>query len=145
MIEFTLIKNEFTPLTLKDGDRFITGYTLPNNSGAFVEETSFLIPENNYTDTGDDAHATLGLTDGSNIVMDFALQSSKIVKTTGILPLYGVSGVTGFLVGEPTGYVKTFLSADIIRTGTTIENLIFREGYSEQYKHDYLHYLSSRL
>ena len=47
LIEFTLIQNEFTPLTLKDGDRFITGYTLPNNSGAFVEETSFLIPENN--------------------------------------------------------------------------------------------------
>lgn len=145
LIEFTLIQNEFTPLTLKDGDRFITGYTLPNNSGAFIEETSFLIPENNYTDTGNDAHATLGLTDGSNIVTDFSLQSSKIVKTTGILPLYGVSGVTGVLVGEPTGYVKTFLSADIIRTGTTIENLIFREGYSEQYKHDYLHYLSTRI
>ncbi len=145
LIEFTLIKNEFTPPTLKDGDRFITGYTLPNNSGAFVEETSFLIPENNYTDTGDDAHATLGLTDGSNIVADFALQSSKIVKTTGTLPLYGVSGVTGILVGEPTGYLKTFITEEILRTGSLIENLIFREGYIEQYKHDYLHYLSTRL
>ena len=145
LIEFTLIQNEFTPLTLKDGDRFITGYTLPNNSGAFIEETSFLIPENNYTDTGDDAHATLGLTDGSNVVIDFALQSSKIVKTTGTLPMYGVSGVTGFLVGEPTGYLKTFLSEEILRTGSLIENLIFKEGYIEQYKHDYLHYLSTRI
>ncbi len=145
LIEFTLIQNEFTPLTLKDGDRFITGYTLPNNSGAFVEETSFLIPENNYTDTGDDAHATLGLTDGSNVVTDFTVQSSRIVKTTGTLPLYGVSGVTGFLVGEPTGYLKTFLSEEILKTGNLIENLIFREGYIEQYKHDYLHYLSTRI
>jgi len=145
LIEFTLIQNEFTPLTLKDGDKFITGYTLPNNSGAFVEETAFLIPENNYTDTGDDAHATLGLTDGSNIVTDFTVQSSKIVKTTGTFPLYGVSGVTGFLVGEPTGYLKTFLSEDLLRTGSLIENLIFKEGYVEQYKHDYLHYLSTRI
>ena len=145
LIEFTLIQNEFTPLTLKDGDKFITGYTLPNNSGAFVEETAFLIPENNYTDTGDDAHATLGLTDGSNVVTDFTLQSSKIVKTTGTLPLYGVSGVTGFLVGEPTGYLKTFLTQDVLRTGSLIENLIFKEGYVEQYKHDYLHYLSTRI
>jgi len=145
LIEFTLIQNEFTPLTLKDGDRFITGYTLPNNSGAFIEETSFLIPENNYTDTGDDAHATLGLTDGSNVVIDFALQSSKIVKTTGTLPMYGVSGVTGFLAEEPTGYLKTFLSEEILRTGSLIENLIFKEGYIEQYKHDYLHYLSTRI
>ena len=145
LIEFTLIQNEFTPLTLKDGDKFITGYTLPNNSGAFVEETAFLIPENNYTDTGNDAHATLGLTDGSNIVTDFTVQSSKIVKTTGTFPLYGVSGVTGFLVGEPTGYLKTFLTQDVLRTGSLIENLIFKEGYLEQYKHDYLHYLSTRI
>lgn len=145
LIEFTLIADEFTPATLKDGDKFITGYTLPNNSGAFLEETSFLIPENNYTDTGNDAHATLGLTDGSSVVTQFYLQTSKIVKTTGILPLYGVSGVTGFLVGEPTGYSKTFLSADVIRTGTLTENLVFKEGYTEQYKHDYLHYLSHRI
>ena len=145
LIEFTLIVDEFTPSTVKDGDRFITGYTLPNNSGAFLEETSFLIPENNYTDTGNDAHATLGLTDGSSVVNQFFLQTSKIVKTTGVLPLYGVSGVTGLLVGEPTGYSKTFLSADIIRTGNLIENLVFKEGYAEQYKYDYLHYLSHRI
>jgi len=87
----------------------------------------------------------LGLTDGSNIVTDFSLQSSKIVKTTGTLPLYGVTGVTGFLVGEPTGYLKTFLTQDVLRTGSLIENLIFKEGYVEQYKHDYLHYLSTRI
>lgn len=145
LIEFTLIADEFTPATLKDGDKFITGYTLPNNSGAFLEETSFLIPENNYTDTGNDAHATLGLTDGSSVVTQFYLQTSKIVKTTGILPLYGVNAVTGFLVGEPTGYSKTFLSEEIIRTGSLTENLVFKEGYAEQYKHDYLHYLSHRI
>jgi len=26
-----------------------------------------------------------------------------------------------------------------------VENLIFREGYAEQYKYDYLHYLSHRI
>jgi len=145
LIEFTLIRNEFTPPTLEDGERFITGYTLPNNSGVFTEETSFLIPENNYTDTGDDAHATLGLIDISNIVTDFSLQSSKTVKTTGIIPLYDISGITGILINEPTGYLKTFLSKDFNRTGTVVENLIFREGYAEQYKYDYLHYLSHRI
>ena len=134
-----------SPRNPKRRGQFITGYTLPNNSGAFLEETSFLIPENNYTDTGNDAHATLGLIDGSSVVTQFYLQTSKIVKTTGTLPLYGVSGVTGFLVGEPTGYSKTFLSADVIRTGNLIENLVFKEGYAEQYKYDYLHYLSHRI
>ena len=145
LIEFTLIQNEFTPLTLKDGERFITGYTLPNNSGAFLEETSFLIPENDYTDTGNDAHATLGLTNQSAVVSDFSLQSTKTVKKSGLVPLYGIAPVTGFLVGEPTGFSKIFLTAEVNRTGTIVTNLEFKDNRINEYKYDYLHYLSDRI
>lgn len=143
-IEFVLVENP-TPYSRNDGERFITGYSLPNNSGSYLEETSFLIPENDYNPTGDDAFATLGLVDSGDVVTRYTIQTTRVVTLTSGVTLYDVSPITGILLGEPTGYQKTDLTTTLDKTGSLVENLVFKDGYMENYKYDYLHFLERRI
>lgn len=144
LVQFVL--SSTTGVSVIDGERFITGYTLPNNSGSYLEETSFLIKTNNYRPTGDDAFATLGLRDSGDFVETFTVISNKVVGfQTGVIPLYGLIPITGTLLGSPTGYLKTTLSTFIERTGNLVENLQFLPEYQNRYKKDYLYYLDKRL
>lgn len=143
-VEIVLVENP-TPYSREDGERFITGYVLPNNSGSYLEETSFLIPETDYTPTGNDAFATLGLEDSSDFVTRYTLTSTKKVTTSDDITLYEVQPITGLLLSEPTGYQKTYLFDEILKTGDLVENLSFIEGKIDNYKLDYIHYLDQRI
>lgn len=144
LIEFTM--SSTTGNSVIDGQKLLTGYTLPNNSGSYLEETAFLIPANNYKPTGDDAFATLGLRNSGGFVEAYTITSNRLVNVvTGLIPLYGLVPVTGTLLSSPTGYVKTTLSTNIFRTGTITESLEFLEKYKTKFKKDYLYYLEKRL
>lgn len=144
LIEFIL--SSTTGELKKDGERFLTGYTLPNNSGYYIEETSFLLPSYNYRPTGDDAFATLGLKNSGGLIETFVISSNKIVTTTtGQFPLYGLIPVTGNLLNAATGYIKTPLSNIISRTGNIIQNLQFLDQYTGRFKKDYIYFMDKRL
>lgn len=144
LISFTLVSA--TGASVIDGERFVTGYTLPNNSGYFVEETSFLLPYSQYKPTGDDVFATLGLKNSGGVVTTFVVTGySTGNSVTGIVPLYGFNPITGILLNSPTGYLKTTLSTTILRTGNLVENLQFFDSYKGKFKKDYLYYLDKRL
>lgn len=144
LIEFVLVENP-TPYSRNDGERFFTGYSLDNGSGSYLEETSFLIPDDNYTTTGDNAFATLGLVDSGDVVTRYTVTSTKVVTTASGVTLYEVQPITGILLGEPTGYQKTILTTNVAKTGSLVESLQFKEGWVEDYRHDYLHYLEQRV
>lgn len=148
LIEITLVEDP-VPFSINDGERFLTGYILDNNSGSFLEETSFLIPyTGNYQDyipTGNGAFDTLGLENSGNIVNAFTLQSSKKVETIQAYPIYEVVPLTGVLLEEPTGYQKTYNKNFIEKTSSTIGSLEFIDSSIELYKHDYIHYLDKRI
>lgn len=144
LIEFVLVENQ-SPLSRNDGERFLTGYTLPNNSGFYLEETSFLIKDDFYKPTGDMAHATLNLRDSGNFVAQYSLQSTKLINTSGLSPMYELQPITGTLVQEPTGYLKTELTTTIEKTGNIIQTLEFLSEYKNRFKKDYLFYMESRL
>lgn len=144
LAQFVLVKS-VTPFSVDDGIRFITGYTLPNNSGQYVEGTSFLFKTDNYETTGDSAFSTLGLSASGELVDTYTVERIEKVYTTGELPLYSLSPITGFLLSAPTGYLKTFLSTSFFRTGDIISNLDIMNKYKERYKKDYLYYLDRRV
>jgi len=144
LIEFTLVADP-SPYSRNDGDRFFTGYTLPNNSGSYLEETSFLIPDYNYRPTGDDAFATLNLRNSGDFVTRYTLTGIRNLSATGSIPLYGLTPITGLLLGEATGYQKTTLSTTIFRTGNLVEDLQFLDQYKGRYKKDFIYYLDKRL
>lgn len=144
LIEITLVENP-SPYSRNDGERFLTGYILPNNSGAYLEETSFLIPEFTYTPTGNDAFATLGLVDSGDLVTRYTVTNTKLVSTSSDIILYDTVPVTGILESEPTGYQKNYLFDSILKTGNLAENLSFIDGKIDDYKFDYLHYLDQRI
>lgn len=143
-IEFVLVENP-TPFSRNDGERFLTGYTLPNNSGSYLEETSFLIPQSDYLPTGDDAFATLGLVDSGDVVTRYTVETTKIVEIVSGVALYEISPITGILLEEPTGYEKTNLTESISKTGSLAESLSFKSGYAEPYKLNYIYYLDQRI
>jgi hypothetical protein len=144
LIEFTLVEDP-SPYSRNDGERFLTGYTLPNNSGSYIEETSFLIPNYNYRPTGDNAFATLNLRDSGDFVTRYTLSSVRGFNSTGVIPLYDLVPITGFLLNEPTGYEKTTLSTTILRTGNLVENLEFLDQYKGRFKKDFIYYLDKRI
>ena len=144
LIEFVLVEN-LTPLSRKDGERFLTGYAVPNSSGSYLEETSFLIKTNKYSTTGDDPFGTLGLSDQTNLVTQYTLQSLRISSITGTVPLYGLRPVTGALLNEPMAYSVAVLSGIISRTGTILESLSLDENIIKDYDYDFLYFLKARI
>lgn len=143
LIEFTLQSQE-TAFPINEGIRFLTGYSLPNNSGDYLEGTSFLIKDNLYEPTGNDAFATLGLKASGSIVEEYTVSSTRLVSTENSLPLYGIVPITG-IIQEATGFNKTYLSTTIDRTGSIVGNLQFLDGISERYKFDYLYFNAERI
>lgn len=144
LVEFVLSGSE-SAFEINEGGRFFTGYSLPNNSGDYLEETSFLLKDNLYSTSGDGAHATLGLKNSGVILTEYSLVSTKIVSSQESFPIYGVVPVTGFLLDSPTGYSKTYLTKTITKTGSILENLSFIDDSAQSYKHDYLYYTSERI
>jgi hypothetical protein len=143
LIEFTL--SSTTGNFKKDGERFITGYSLPNNSGFYTEETSLLIPYSSYRPTGDDSFATLGLRDSGLFIEAYTISSTRsVLVKTGSFPLYDLKPITGVLLNA-TGYLKTTLTGSFYRTGDIIENLQFLDQYTGRFKKDYLYFLDKRL
>lgn len=147
LIEVTLSSDGTS--SKQDGERFITGYALANNSGSYVEGTSFLIPYdatyNDYTPTGSEAHSTLGLTDNSQTVEAFSISSVKQVQTVSGYPLFSISQLTGLLLEEPTGYSVTYLTKTVESDYSETGRLQFVDDSIELYKHDYVHYLKERI
>ena len=129
-----------------DGRRFITGYDLPTNSGSYLEETSFLVPSTQYRPTGNDAFATLGLTNQSDVVETYSLVYTRIDNTiTGAIPLYGLVPKTGILLSSATGYIKTPLTANFSRTGDLSTSLSILPQYTGFFKKDFIYFLEERL
>lgn len=143
LIEFQLVEN-VTPYGREDGEKFITGYSLPSSYGDYIEETAFLIPAK-YSTTGDNAYATLGLSNETGLVTRYTIQATKTVQLTGTIPLYEFRPITGVLVDEPVGYEKNYLSGIINKTGTIAESLDYIDGVIHQYKPNYLYYTEKRL
>jgi hypothetical protein len=143
LIEFVLVETA-TPI-VEEGYRFITGYTLPNNSGTYLEETSFLIENDLYQPSGNDAFATLGLTANSGIISQYEMITNKVVTFQTGLPLYNFLPITGIIVDQPSGYLKINLTGSIIRTGEMLNTLTFKSGILSSYQNDYLYYLGKRL
>lgn len=144
LIEFTLVE-DMTPFGRTDGERFLTGYSLPSSMGSYLEETSFLIPNLGYSTTGDNPFATLGLTDTSGLITRYTLQTAKSVTTTGIIPLYNFRPITGALLDQATGFQKTILTGTSVREGTIVTNMSLFEERTLLYRPDYLYYMEERL
>ena len=143
LIQFVLTSSS---TGFSDGTRLMTGYVLPNGSGSYLEETSYLYKTNIYRPTGDDAFATLGLTDSGAVVDSYSIETTRVTNIiTGSVPLYKFVPITGILLSAPTGYSKTILSTTNIVTGDSIENLGFIPSYKTKYKKDYLYFLERRL
>ena len=143
-VEFTLVE-EPIPLSRNDGDRFFTGYSLPSSLGDYREETSFLIENNDYATTGDQAFDTRGLIDSGDFVTRYTISTVKVVQLTGTIPLYELQPRTGALLDQPTGYEKAYLTGQVSRTGTIVEALEFKDDVIQQYKPDYLYYMEKRI
>ena len=147
LIEVTLSSDGTS--SKQDGERFITGYALANNSGSYIEGTSFLIPYdanyNDYIPTGSEAHSTLGLTDNSQTVESFSISSVKKTQTVESYPLFSISQLTGFLTEEPTGYSIEYLTETVTSNISETGSLQFIDNSIDLYKHDYLHYLQKRI
>lgn len=124
-----------------EGDRFLTGYFLSQNNG-YLEEVGFLIKDDLYSPTGNDAHATLGLKNVSANVTGYTLASQSVAFETGYLPLYSITALTGFLP-EPTGYSQTPLTNTVYDTGSF--EISPTLGDVREYKHDYFYYLDQRV
>lgn len=128
---------------VKEGDRFFTGKSV--DGGDYVEEVGFLIKDNIYRTTGNVAHATLGLKEVSGFLSGSSVTYSRTTEDTGYIPLYGVSGLTGFLYENPTGYIKTPLYKTGIISGSESEILDFIDDRIGFYRSDYLYYLGDRV
>lgn len=142
LLEFVLVQ-DFESTDINEGHRYITGYTLPNNSGAYLEETSFLVKTDQYQPSGDNPHATLGLQNEIISVNQYTISTQRIINVTGNIPIYEFQPVIGLLI-DSSGYQKTFLEASISKTGDGFTALSLKNDLS-QYKKDYLYYLQKRI
>ena len=136
----TIITTGFS--TVQDGQRTITGFTLPNGL-SYNEEIGLIYETDEYRSSGNMANATLGLVDQLLTSITGGVNLSYSVKQTGSIPLYGLSPLTGFIgiTGATTAPLTTQVSID----GSTGYSFSFISGVMEEYRHNYLYYLSKRL
>lgn len=126
---------------LNEGDRFDTGFTLANGEH-YKEEIGFLVKDDLYGTTGNDPHATKGLKDTSLTVEGSEVTLTTVATETGEYVLYGLTPLTGFT--GPSGVERTPLTKEVVIDGETSQIYNFKEGVIEDYRHDYLYYLSER-
>lgn len=139
----TVTNISVTNISVDDGYRYLTGYSLVNGF-AYNEELGFLYENDLYQTTGDSAHATLGLVDHIEIIKSgqrTVLQYK--VKETGSLPLYQISPLTGFI--GPTGVSTNPLTSQVYIAGSTGYSFEFIPSIMEDYRQDYLYYLNERI
>ena len=136
----TIITTGFS--TVQDGLRTITGFTLPNGL-SYNEEVGLIYETDEYRSSGNMANATLGLVDQLLTSITGGVNLAYSVKQTGSIPLYGLSPLTGFIgiTGATTAPLTTQVSID----GSTGYSFSFISGIMEEYRHNYLYYLSKRL
>jgi len=125
-----------------EGSRIFQHY-----SGDFIsykEEIGFLYSgySGTYNPTGLNAFDTLGLQNISQNINIYNEQSG-IFSTYVNVPLYGVSGVTGYTT-EITGSVQTPLYEGLSITGNPTSG-VYLTGSSNEYKKDYIYYLEKRI
>lgn len=139
-VEFT----DTNSISIREGYRFITGFDMINNL-RYNEEVGYLYKTDEYKTSGNIAHATLGLTDRiDTIITGGKTVLRRKVNQTGVLPLYEVYALTGFL--GPTGASFSPLTnqvPDIDSSGGF--NFYLNSGLMEEYRHNYLYYLSRRI
>lgn len=128
---------------LKEGERFFTGFF--TDAGDYIEEVGFLVNDNLYKTTGNSAHATLGLKDIQQTVQQSSISVSRSVENTGYLPIFGISGLTGFLYDNPTGVIQSPLFGTGIISGSQSETLDLIDDRAILYRKDYLYFLGERL
>lgn len=127
---------------LKEGESFYTGFS--TDVGSYIEKVGFLIKDNIYRTTGDVAHATLGLKDISGLFSGSSVSYTRASEKTGFLHLYEVVGLTGFL-NEPTGFISIPLYGQNVISGSENLSISLIDNKINQYKHNYLFFLSERL
>lgn len=135
---------QVTNASLSDGEKFITGY-LMSDGEAYLEETAFLVPNYTYDNTGDKAHAMLGLTAQSISVDSYEIESIKHTTVTGTINLYGyVTGQIPYLIqtGSQIQYLTKDTDTEIV---VPLGNLRIKSQYSGLYQYDYLYYLAERV
>jgi len=135
--------NQANSISIKEGYRFISGFTLSNNLG-YDEEVGYLYKTDEYKTTGNMANATLGLIDRIDIVTTGGKTVLRYaVKQTGSLPLYRIDSLTG-LIG-PTGVSIQPLTSQSTIDGEVAYNFYLNTGLMEEYRHNYLYYLMQRI
>jgi hypothetical protein len=129
--------------SIKEGYRFISGFTLSNNLG-YDEEVGYLYKTDEYKTSGNMANATLGLIDridvittGGKTVLRYA------VNQTGSLPLYRINPLTGLL--GTTGVSIQPLTSQSTIDGEVAYNFYLNSGLMQEYRHNYLYYLMERI
>lgn len=132
-----------TSVNIQDGYRYVTGFELANGL-VYNEELGYLYETDLYNTTGDSAHATLGLQNEIVTINEISKNVLKYsVKQTGELPLYVVSGLTGFI--GPTGITSNPLTGPVYTEGSTGYSFQFLPNIMEGYRHDYLYYMGERI
>jgi len=129
-------------ISIQEGQRIVTGFTLSNGL-SYNEEIGIIYKTNEYKTTGNIAHATLGLIDQVLTYNTGGIDLVYGVKQTGYIPLYGLSPLTGFI--GITGSTLTPLTTQVSIEGSADYSFNFISGIMEEYRHNYLYYLSTRL
>ena len=129
-------------ISIEEGQRIVTGFTLSNGL-SYNEEIGIIYKTNEYETTGNMAHATLGLIDQVLTYNTGGIDVTYALKQTGSVPLYGLSPLTGFI--GITGSTLTPLTTQVSIEGSDDYSFNFISGIMEEYRHDYLYYLSKRL
>jgi hypothetical protein len=130
-----------TPIV--EGNRIITGYSLANGI-IYNEEIGNIYVTDQYVTSGNDAHATLGLI---SELLTFQTGGKTLLKykvnQTGVLPLYRLDALTGFI--GPTGLSIDPLTQQQFIEGSTGYDYVLNTGLMNEYQHNYIYYLSERL
>jgi hypothetical protein len=130
-------------IPINEGYRFITGFELSNGL-KYNEEVGYLYKTDEYKTSGNNANATLGLINSIEIVETGGKTVLRYsVNKTGVVPLYQIYPITGFL--GPTGVSIDPLSSQVFISGSTGYDLFLNTGLMEEYRHNYIYYLGKRL
>jgi hypothetical protein len=138
----TNTSNMFGSTPISTSRWYQVGFTLSNGL-SYNEEIGIIYKTNEYKTTGNIAHATLGLIDQVLTYNTGGIDLVYGVKQTGYIPLYGLSPLTGFI--GITGSTLTPLTTQVSIEGSADYSFNFISGIMEEYRHNYLYYLSTRL
>lgn len=132
-----------TSIPINEGYRVITGFNMINDL-RYDEEVGYLYKTDEYKTSGNMAHATLGLIDRIDVITTGGKTVlRRAVNQTGILPMYEVYGLTGLM--GPTGVSVDPLTSQIPDLNSGGWDFYLNSGLMEEYRHNYLYYLTRRI